>query len=123
MIRRPPRSTRTDTLLPYTTLFRSKTVLWEWTVRAHSFDRRVEAATAGGFDILPLSYRNYRRELAAGRRGEDQIGRAHVWTTVTNAQLACRTLCAKKKNNSRRLTSTHTSSQPPSITKTQYTIN
>src|SRR3546814_2881433 len=26
MIRRPPRSTRTDTLLPYTTLFRSGTV-------------------------------------------------------------------------------------------------
>src|SRR3546814_8211042 len=27
MIRRPPRSTRTDTLFPYTTLFRSKRVL------------------------------------------------------------------------------------------------
>src|SRR3546814_20654520 len=27
MIRRPPRSTRTDTLFPYTTLFRSKVVL------------------------------------------------------------------------------------------------
>src|SRR3546814_7833999 len=27
MIRRPPRSTRTDTLFPYTTLFRSPTVL------------------------------------------------------------------------------------------------
>src|SRR3546814_3169141 len=27
MIRRPPRSTRTDTLLPYTTLFRSKDIL------------------------------------------------------------------------------------------------
>src|SRR3546814_9651792 len=27
MIRRPPRSTRTDTLFPYTTLFRSKTNL------------------------------------------------------------------------------------------------
>src|SRR3546814_16412937 len=27
MIRRPPRSTRTDTLVPYTTLFRSKTTL------------------------------------------------------------------------------------------------
>src|SRR3546814_1612612 len=26
MIRRPPRSTRTDTLFPYTTLFRSKTI-------------------------------------------------------------------------------------------------
>src|SRR3546814_12325641 len=28
MIRRPPRSTRTDTLLPYTTLFRSGTKLY-----------------------------------------------------------------------------------------------
>src|SRR3546814_6608510 len=27
MIRRPPRSTRTDTLFPYTTLFRSKRIL------------------------------------------------------------------------------------------------
>src|SRR3546814_12769165 len=29
MIRRPPRSTRTDTLVPYTTLFRSKEALAE----------------------------------------------------------------------------------------------
>src|SRR3546814_10725188 len=28
MIRRPPRSTRTDTLFPYTTLFRSEGSLW-----------------------------------------------------------------------------------------------
>src|SRR3546814_9589460 len=28
MIRRPPRSTRTDTLFPYTTLFRSSTIFW-----------------------------------------------------------------------------------------------
>src|SRR3546814_3657261 len=28
MIRRPPRSTRTDTLFPYTTLFRSKLATW-----------------------------------------------------------------------------------------------
>src|SRR3546814_14489614 len=30
MIRRPPRSTRTDTLFPYTTLFRSGGSAWEW---------------------------------------------------------------------------------------------
>src|SRR3546814_1803893 len=30
MIRRPPRSTRTDTLFPYTTLFRSRFKLREW---------------------------------------------------------------------------------------------
>src|SRR3546814_12921673 len=29
MIRRPPRSTRTDTLFPYTTLFRSNAWTWE----------------------------------------------------------------------------------------------
>src|SRR3546814_12142043 len=35
MIRRPPRSTRTDTLLPYTTLFRS---LWAMRVPDPAFD-------------------------------------------------------------------------------------
>src|SRR3546814_5208338 len=30
MIRLPPRSTRTDTLFPYTTLFRSETYLGDW---------------------------------------------------------------------------------------------
>src|SRR3546814_19130016 len=30
MIRRPPRSTRTDTLLPYTTLFRSGCAVQNW---------------------------------------------------------------------------------------------
>src|SRR3546814_17145238 len=32
MIRRPPRSTRTDTLFPYTTLFRSLWNDWGWRV-------------------------------------------------------------------------------------------
>src|SRR3546814_3089831 len=31
MIRRPPRSTRTDTLFPYTTLFRSRLASWHQT--------------------------------------------------------------------------------------------
>src|SRR3546814_8501890 len=35
MIRRPPRSTRTDTLFPYTTLFRSKS--GELRARRHAF--------------------------------------------------------------------------------------
>src|SRR3546814_5815707 len=38
MIRRPPRSTRTDTLFPYTTLFRSRTY-----VLAGGFRRRLGA--------------------------------------------------------------------------------
>src|SRR3546814_14469380 len=41
MIRRPPRSTRTDTLFPYTTLFRSDLD------RRRSGDRQVDAAASG----------------------------------------------------------------------------
>src|SRR3546814_20346788 len=47
MIRRPPRSTRTDTLFPYTTLFRSH---WEVLLRARAIETQcyVLAAAQGG---------------------------------------------------------------------------
>src|SRR3546814_19655148 len=38
MIRRPPRSTRTDTLFPYTTLFRSR-----WVIHQSWLDRMLQA--------------------------------------------------------------------------------
>src|SRR3546814_10865012 len=48
MIRRPPRSTRTDTLFPYTTLFRS---------RQHVFAEpalsRLDKMVVGDFEITP----------------------------------------------------------------------
>src|SRR3546814_2199700 len=45
MIRRPPRSTRTDTLFPYTTLFRSWVELQPYTGRTHQL--RVHMAAIG----------------------------------------------------------------------------
>src|SRR3546814_19091211 len=42
MIRRPPRSTRTDTLFPYTTLFRS---------REHPMEQRLSLVTLGVADL------------------------------------------------------------------------
>src|SRR3546814_1031602 len=44
MIRRPPRSTRTDTLFPYTTLFRSHFVGAERIGGDRSADRRIDPA-------------------------------------------------------------------------------
>src|SRR3546814_10137880 len=41
MIRRPPRSTRTDTLFPYTTLFRSRRVFQIFTVSFAALARAV----------------------------------------------------------------------------------
>src|SRR3546814_4534998 len=49
MIRRPPRSTRTDTLFPYTTLFRSDLGNWIRKLRKMTIDVR---AQTGIDDIL-----------------------------------------------------------------------
>src|SRR3546814_10319953 len=104
MIQRPPSSTRTDTPFPDTTLFRSVVALvLEVEQRAllagHERDGlgTVEArAAAEGDDAV----------VAAGLVGGDavvdiladrEIGRAHVWTPVTNAHLVCRLLLEKKK--------------------------
>src|SRR3546814_11906736 len=56
MIRRPPRSTRTDTLFPYTTLFRSDPV-----------GARKHIAGLAGEGIADLGLRDQDRELAADR--------------------------------------------------------
>src|SRR3546814_17503006 len=46
MIRRPPRSTRTDTLFPYTTLFRSSD--WRERVEHGLFEEKVEPCAIEG---------------------------------------------------------------------------
>src|SRR3546814_3070418 len=79
MIRRPPRSTRTDTLFPYTTLFRSR--------RAVRFGDVAGQADRVGEILLRRQHRMQRAprelavtDLAASRRTEaadfaDRIGR------------------------------------------------
>src|SRR6188508_3744540 len=74
MIRRPPISTRLNTLFPYTTLFRSGALGCRRLRRRH----RYPCLPAG-----PLRH---------------QIGRAHVLTPVTLSHLVCRLLLEKKKN-------------------------
>src|SRR3546814_9187789 len=45
LIRRPPRSTRTDTLFPYTTLFRSRSVFsWSFSFKARPIATRIKKA-------------------------------------------------------------------------------
>src|SRR3546814_1161408 len=61
MIRRPPRSTRTDTLFPYTTLFRSGGVDLKGTLtdvltgRVWSFQTPVTGALAVGIGVFNIS--------------------------------------------------------------------
>src|SRR3546814_10623866 len=49
MIRRPPRSTRTDTLFPYTTLFRSHVVLAVNKMALVDYDRQVFDESRAGY--------------------------------------------------------------------------
>src|SRR3546814_6532598 len=98
MIRRPPRSTRTDTLFPYTTLFRSGSVTvaggdGSTVVRMpDGVEGRVTGrASAASFSVGTDG--KGRGHVLSGQ----EIGRAHVWTPVTNAHLVCRLLLEKKK--------------------------
>src|SRR3546814_14196260 len=68
MIRRPPRSTRTDTLFPYTTLFRSQTKPDTAAPSQHAH----ATATASAFDVPGIArpavsvVDDFARALAAG---------------------------------------------------------
>src|SRR3546814_20062744 len=64
MIRRPPRSTRTDTLLPYTTLFRSKV--------SRSRGNEAASVSAGG-------------EITRSGRALQQLDRLEVGDAATHA--------------------------------------
>src|SRR3546814_9365914 len=59
MLRRPPRSTRTDTLFPYTTLFRSNKTMTSTNVKTVAMKRAaliiVDATTGRDYPIAPVS--------------------------------------------------------------------
>src|SRR3546814_3087924 len=107
MIRRPPRSTRTDTLFPYTTLFRSPTTL----VRA-GFDYLKTDTRAGAWSAVPLYYSDgtmtdLPRSFSAAarwnrwtREATTAFGRSEEHTSELQslmAHLVCRLLLEKKK--------------------------
>src|SRR3546814_8008546 len=82
MIRRPPRSTLTDTLFPYTTLFRSIDLVERFGVPAHRLDRERD------IDVARIRYRlagierfHQRQRVglalhAVGEREQDRLLRA-----------------------------------------------
>src|SRR3546814_12684031 len=56
MILRPPRSTRTDTLFPYTTLFRSQVVLNTWEAMPGSFTTRPDLQFPAADIVAAISH-------------------------------------------------------------------
>src|SRR3546814_2283331 len=89
MIRRPPRSTRTDTLFPYTTLFRSREGTMQTLLRRAAFGVVIAASTIWG-DIAGAQNRlniyNWRSE-------------EHTSELQSLMRISYAVFCLKNKNN------------------------
>src|SRR3546814_3433714 len=91
MIRRPPRSTRTDTLFPYTTLFRSRR--FSAADRA-ARQRRAERSTGG--DLGGDGRGDRRRGGASGAR--QARSEEHTSELQSLMRISYAVFCLKKKN-------------------------
>src|SRR3546814_9869616 len=110
MLRHPPRSSRTASPFPYTPLFRSASLrhvrcaygrpcpdrgekAWRPARRGDNVCRRRNGS--GGI-VRSALMKALLSTIPGGPETLEQIGRAHVCTPVTNAQLVCRLLLEKK---------------------------
>src|SRR3546814_8621929 len=95
MIRRPPRSTRTDTRFPYTTLFRSvsTTALRSYTRISGKASRWQLSFENGALGERDAEIIYDTKEKSLKLRSEEHTS----GTPVTNAHLVCRLLLEKKK--------------------------
>src|SRR3546814_8278409 len=120
MIRRPPRSTRTDTLFPYTTLFRSPAG-----IRNRSRQRRnARSAHPGKQDRVPdpqhFAYSALQRHSSSpATRSEEHTSELQSLMRISYA-----VFCLKKKNKNQNNTLTnYTTEQQAAKTTTVHNIN
>src|SRR3546814_4105388 len=79
MIRRPPRSTRTDTLFPYTTLFRSALDTLALIERGGPYPHRQDGGTFQNRErLLPAQPRGYYREYTVRTPGSRDRGARRI---------------------------------------------
>src|SRR3546814_8109713 len=104
MIRRPPRSTRTDTLFPYTTLFRSHQHVLCLRVGIKLIDGRHNGSRIGQIEIM-AALRDTRLGNAVvlclkwPRRVDDNVGRSEEHTSELQSlmRISYAVFCLKKK--------------------------
>src|SRR3546814_7094456 len=104
MIRRPPRSTRTDTLFPYTTLFRSARDLGDCGARWHEGRELLSLHDRGprarrGFEPRPLGLRQLFRQW----RSEEHTSELQSLMRISYA-----VFCLKKKKTKAKQKQKHT---------------
>src|SRR3546814_14944596 len=100
MIRRPPRSTRTDTLFPYTTLFRSE-------LHARKRDAKAQVHAGSESQALPQIFsfgvevtRTFKDRLivVARRKQDQQRSEEHTSELQSLMRISYAVFCLKKQN-------------------------
>src|SRR3546814_4341107 len=91
MIRRPPRSTRTDTLFPYTTLFRSSSILH----LVHGVDINRLDKVLQGLDWL--SHVVHTHEVVHNDTAHHQRSEEHTSELQSLMRISYAVFCLKKK--------------------------
>src|SRR3546814_3700157 len=97
MIRRPPGSTRTDTLFPYTTLFRSLLELPGFRIGRNGVERAFDLPLrghAGASQLEVNAVGRVIRELDRQERSEEHTSELQSLMRISYA-----VFCLKKKNN------------------------
>src|SRR3546814_6607211 len=118
MIRRPPRSTRTDTLFPYTTLFRSESaagIVFLHEVRPGPASRSYGIQVAQRAGIPPAVIRHASRELSrleaqgAATPQLDLFARSEEHTSELQSlmRISYAVFCLKKKKTTTTIANRH----------------
>src|SRR3546814_3893328 len=110
MIRRPPRSTRTDTLFPYTTLFRS----FRWTHQQGREDREARRAHEDG--RLGFHSHVHAERQEGCRRKRRNRSEEHTSELQSLMRISYAVLCLKKKKDNKKIEKQHDTTDD---TKTQ----
>src|SRR3546814_9655442 len=97
MIRRPPRSTRTDTLFPYTTLFRSRRRAAGALLRPHP--GRSHAVACRHPRIRDLAARQLERDIFLDGWPVGQRSEEHTSELQSLMRISYAVFCLKKKKN------------------------
>src|SRR3546814_1347196 len=105
MIRRPPRSTRTDTLFPYTTLFRSHLSSPVSRKRVAEFERHREARSDSRTNVASCgrAHPNIRLACRYGGRSEEHTSELQSLMRISYA-----VFCLKKKKKKTNIQTTTT---------------
>src|SRR3546814_8793311 len=113
MLRRPPRSTLTDTLFPYTTLFRSRLEGAQFhpvQPDPHAIDHTARTAPVGG-EVRIVPGHADRPRITAGQRNNAGAGRSEEHTSELQSlmRISYAVFCLKNKNiNTSTLYNIHT---------------